>query len=189
MALTALAAQVPDNWQKVTTEDGSLSVSVPGEWLVSDPNDPTFQAEYEKVRANNPEWAKKMSEKPVGAALVVYDMDAISTGKMGVLNVIKSKGNGLTTKMYGDVAKEIAKGLPLKGKLNHKILDLPVGKSLSYWGTLEIAVESGSKRELDLLAYLFLKNEDLYILQFMCDGNDLKTKRETFEKVAKSAKA
>lgn len=185
----ALIAAQPfqDGWSKYTTQEGTLSLSLPPQYLLTNSDDPTAQAEYEKIRQNNPKMAKMMDEKPQNAILSAVNMDEVMTGKVGVVQVMKSPNGGLTHAMYGAVAKEIAKGLTMKGKLEHKIVDLPVGKTLTYWGTMILNTEAG-KQEMDILAYLFLKGEDLYILQFVSEAGGLKANRETWEKIAKSAK-
>jgi hypothetical protein len=182
------ATALQDNWQKFTTKDGKLSIKLPQTWGILDANDPNFQAALRKINELNPKLAKSMDpSKPTNYALQCYDYgDDISDGAMDNMNVVIAKNPGITEKEYGLVGNEILKGIEWDGKGNQKVVSMPQGKMLHYWGTMKFKVDETTTSKADVMGYLMIKGENLYILTFSMGGGQMGKKRENVEKMMKT---
>lgn len=189
-AISSVAFAGQADWSKFTSKEGSLSASAPSSWILGDTENEQFKAAYQKIKENNPKLAESMSSNLSDKyILTLFDLQGAGEGAVvaDCLNIVKQPHGGLTVKMYGDVAKELQKGLPLKGKLENKVIDTANGKTLTYWGTIDVKGPDNVTRSLDLLGVMFLKSENVYIATFVTSGK-LKEKRETWDKIVKSFK-
>ncbi|MBS1714165.1 MAG: hypothetical protein JST30_07485 [Armatimonadetes bacterium] len=190
-ALATTAFTQDKDWTTLTSKDGSFSASFPPAWVLGDSDDPDYRRSVEKFKQDNPKIAAKMSantnDKQI---LLAYDTGNVTPeGWIDVVNVMKQPHGGLTTKMYEDVYREVAKNMQTKGKLDHKVVDGPSGKALTYWGTIVAKVGEAENAELDLYGVLFLKGDHVYIVTFMAKGGELKSKRPVWDKVVKTIKS
>lgn len=189
-SLLAHAVQEKD-WVKVKTKDSAITFMVPPGFMTNDPNDPALKAAYDKIKQDNPKLAKMMSNevKNDEQTLLMYDLnDSPDDGALDNFNVITKKNPGITDKHLGDVGKQIVASLPSVGKAEYKVIDLPFGKAVSYWGTIDMKFPDGSQKKIDLLGYMFLKGDKLHVVSFATGEAQLKEKRKTFEGIVKSAK-
>ncbi|HZH98673.1 MAG TPA: hypothetical protein VEX38_06850 [Fimbriimonadaceae bacterium] len=189
LALTAVAFAVQKDWTKYTSKEGSLSINAPEAWILGDAKDPAFKEQLEKIKQNNPKLATFMNpatdEKVI--AMLFDTSDEIEDGHMDNVQIMKQPHGGLTTKMYGDVAKQMAKMLQIEGKMQHKVIDTAGGKTLTYWYTQPINLPTGQKLDMGVLGAMFLKGENLYIITFGTGGK-LAEKRPVWDEMLKSIK-
>jgi len=177
-------------WIKLSGKGGTFTTMAPEGWVVSDPKDPTFTSSVEKFKESNPKIAEQMSEKADDdSILMAFDTTSITKeGMIDVLYVLKDAKSQLTPEMYPDVVEELAKGEQIKGKLESKILDFPVGKTLTYWYTMTVKVEGKGDTEMDQYGLMFVHDGDLYVASFVGQAGSLAKKKPVWEKIAKSFK-
>lgn len=189
-ALTLLATAVgQSDWTAITSKDGFLTLSFPAGWAAIDQDAATFEKTMEELRKNNPKMAKMLeSGNTKDMALQVYDLNDDPSDGADNMNVKIAKNPGVTEKDLGAVGKAILDQLPLKGKKESKIVNMPQGKTLTYWGDMDAKLESGQVLEVQIMGYLYLKADKMVILTFSTSNKKLPKLRETFDKIVKTAK-
>lgn len=189
IALAAVAMAGQDDWQILTTKEGSLTLSAPPTWIISDLNDPKAREAYERFKKDNPKMAAQMAQEPNTDKYIIALLDTGTGGEiMDAFNLIRQKHGGLTDKQFGLVVDQIAKSVPVKGKVERKSVTLPVGKAMMYWYTMAPKMPDGSVKELDSMGVLFLSREDVYIGTFVGPAGAVKARMPVWEKMVKSFK-
>jgi hypothetical protein len=180
------------DWIKTKSKEGSVTLQTPPTWYVADDSDPEYIKRVEEVRKNNPKLGAMMSGGgSTDKNQILRMMDGADDGTDGYLdnfNLVKRPAGGLTEKYFKEVGDEILKQMPFRKKGEYKIIDTPLGKALSYWGTMDIALADKSKLGVDLLGYMLVKNDNLYVFSFGASEGNMKNRKETYEKILKSAK-
>ena len=190
LVLAANANQKPDKidtskWQSFSSKNGEYKIKTPDGWAIADPNDESFKQGIEKVKKDNP---NVLNFIPAGVDqydLFLLDFSNVGGSGISNFNLKILKDSGLTAKMYPDLAKEIIKQAKLK-KSGWKLLDLPCGKSITYWGVLELVVGEGKKMEMNTLGYVTVKANMCYISSMVTSGDMDKVQRPVFEAMAQS---
>ncbi|MBX3120240.1 MAG: hypothetical protein KF784_14335 [Fimbriimonadaceae bacterium] len=190
--LTAAAAAQVDtkNWTRFSTKDGSLSLMLPQGWGMADANDPKLKETMAKLTKENPKLVAMMKQNEGNSdiQLMSYDFsDGNLEDGMDNMNVIVKANPGITEKDYNDVGKEVLGQIPFTGKSEMKIVNLPVGKTLTYWGTMELSMD-GSKLSMDILGAFFVKGDKMYIITLTVGKDGLKNQREKLDQILKTIK-
>jgi hypothetical protein len=119
----------------------------------------------------------------------MYDKnDSPDDGLMNSLNIIKKNVPGISPKVYGEIQKQMSSALSFKGKPEFKTIDLPVGKTLRYYGTMALKQSDTEEVVMEVAGYMFCKGDSFYVLTLSAGEGQLKGKKETYEKIAKSIK-
>lgn len=191
LAATVVAVVAQDNLMPVTTKDGAVTFQMPSTWILGDVNDPTYKANYEKIKQNNPALAASMDNQANDENMQLYMLDGADSQDDGFwdnLNVKAQVIPGMSPKLYKDVADVMLKQMPFKGKGEYKIVDMPHGKTLTYWGTIKVVTPDKREIGMDMKGYIFSKGDKMYVLTFATGENQLKQKGEGWDKIVKSAK-
>lgn len=178
------------DWVKATTKDGSLTLMAPAGWMVADTKDPAYIKRRDEVLAKNPNLGSQVKPGEDDSQVLMM-MDMNDTGEDGYINnvnIVKKANPGITDKDYKAVGDAIMQQLPLKGKGKYEVITLPLGKALTYSGALKIATPDRGEVVMDALGYLFVKGDSFYVVTFGTNEGNMKTMRETYEKIAKSMK-
>lgn len=186
---TAGAVLAVQNWIKTKSKEGSVTVSTPPNWFVADDSDPAYKARVADLKKNNPKLAASMSGSG-DQNQILRMMDGGDKGADGYIdnfNIVKKPAGGLTDAYFPQVGAEILKMMPFKTKGEYKVLQLSNGKALSYWGTMDIKTADGGKVGVDLLGFMFVKNDNLFVYSFGTHEGNMKTKKAEYEKIVKSA--
>lgn len=191
IAVAAAAFQVDTkDWSRFVTKEGSLSVMLPKNWNVADPNDPQLKQTMEKLKRDNPNMAAMFANNQSNQSiqLMAYNFaDTNLADGMENMNVIVQPNPGVTEKMYDDVGKEILSQMSFKGKSERKIVNLPVGKVLTYWGTMEVKLE-GTSLEMDVLGAFFVKGDKMFVVTVALGKDGLKKQRPMVDQIMKTIK-
>lgn len=182
------------DWVKTKSKEGSVTVQAPSTWYVADENDPEFKTRMEEVRKNNPELAAIM-KGPAQEGQILRMLDGEDDGLDGYIDnftIVKNVAGGLTDKMFKEVGTEILKQMPFRKeggkKGEYKIIDTPNGKALTYWGVMDVTLPDKSSVGVDLLGYMLVKNDNLYVFTFGTKEGSLKERRKDYEKILTTAK-
>lgn len=178
----SLVALVQEGWSKMTSKGGEVSLMVPQGWGLFDESDPLYRSAGDEIRKNNPGLSQQASSDQT--ALFVANYEAMGMENM---NVVIQKGTSLPEAMYGQIAPVLEQQLPLKGKLESKVGDYPVGKALRYSGVIEVKTdESGGVVEVGVTGYMLSKNNNLYVVTFSAPAETAKSNRDLYEKMFKT---
>jgi hypothetical protein len=188
MAILASAIGQSD-WVPITTKDGFLTLKFPAGWAAVDSDSAQYRKTLEDLRKNNPGLAKALEgADQKDLALQVYDLNDDPTDGSDNMNVKVAKNPGITDKDLGEVGKVMIKDIPFKGKKEYKVIDMPFGKTLTYWGDMDAKLEDGRTLNIQILGYLYLKADKFVVCTFTTSNGKLPKLKEVFEKVMKSAK-
>ena len=189
IAATVVTARQTD-WVKTTTKDGSLTLQAPAGWMVADTKDPEYIKRRDDILSKNPKLSGQTKPgEDDSQILMMMDMnDSPDDGYLNNVNVVKKPNPGLSAKDYKAVGDAIMQQLPLKGKGKYEVIDLPLGKALTYSGALKIATADRGEVVMDALGYLFIKGDVFYVVTFGTHEGNMKNVRATYEKIAKSIK-
>ena len=186
--LVAYAAQQIDtkNWQTFSSKEGSFKIKTPQGWGVADPEDPATKEALEKIKKNNPKMSAMFENTDKsGYDLYLYDFSGDASQGLSNLNLKTLKDSGLTQAMYPDVAKEIVKGANMTNA-GWKVVTMPMGKTLTYWGSLSVALGEGAKMDFKVYGYLVVKGNMCYICTMTTTPQKDKEQKPIFEEMAKS---
>ena len=188
--IAASANQKPEKidtskWSSFASKAGDYKIKAPEGWAIGDPNDPAYKEGIEKVRKENPKLLPAASANLDQNELMLIDFSNI--GGVGISNFILKtmKDTGLTTKMYPDVAKAVISQAKLQ-KSGWKLVDLPAGKSVNYWGITTIQLGEGKSIDIFTNGYMTIKSNRTYISTFTTTGDMEKAQRPNFEAMAQS---
>lgn len=183
------AAIAQSDWTPITTKDGFLTLRFPAGWISADQDSETFKKTIEDLKKNNPKMAKMLETADnKSMALNAYDMNDDPSDGSDNMNVKVEKNPGLTEKQLGEVGKVLMQQIPFKSKKDYKVVDMPVGKTLSYWGDMEAKLEGGQVLNMQILGYIYLKSDKMVVVTFTTSGTKMEKLRPIFEKIFKSAK-
>jgi hypothetical protein len=184
-AFAQQSAVVTTDWKPFVTKDGKFSINAPKGWGNADPNDASSKAAVEKIKANNPKMAK-MYDAPANK-FDLYLFDYASDASKGLNNIVVTtiKDSGLTPDLYPDVATEVFKQTGMKNP-GSKVIDLPAGKTLSYWGELPVAMGEGVTINFKVFGYMVIKGNSTYICTMTTLLEREKTQKPIFDAMAKS---
>lgn len=177
------------DWTAITSRDGSFTMSAPSGWMVADEKDPAYIKRFEEITKANPNIKStfKKSENNDQILLLFNMNDTGEDGYVDNLNVIKKPHGGLTASMFPEVGKAIteqAKG----SKVVWKVIESPNGKTLEYTMSMKLAVPDSGEISMDVLGYMLLKGDNMFIVTFGTKQGELKDKKATYEKMMKSIK-
>jgi hypothetical protein len=177
------------DWTAITSKDGFLTLKFPAGWTAVDQDSAAFQKTIEELRKNNPNMVK-MLEGTDGKdmALQVFDLNDDPSDGADNMNLKIAKNPGITDKDLGEVGKAILAQMPFKGKKESKIVNMPQGKTLTYWGDMETKLEGGQVLNIQVMGYLYLKADKMLIITFSTSNGKMAKLRETFDKIVKTAK-
>ncbi len=188
-ASLALAAQEgaisTRDWKAFSTKDAKFTVKAPKGWGNSDPNDASSKEAMEVIKKNNPNMAKMFENQDNQFALYMYDFSGDATKGLNNLNLKILKDSGLTQAMYPDVAAQVLEMTKLK-KSGWKVVDLPAGKTLSYWGELTVALGDNAKMDFKIYGYLTVKDNLTYICTMTTTPEQDKAQKPIFDAMAKT---
>ena len=191
IAVTSLAFAVQRtavntaDWKSFSTKDGKFTIKAPKTWGSADPNDATSKEAMEKIKANNPKMAKMFDNDDNKFDLYMFDFSGDASKGLSNLNLKTLKDSGLTPSLYPDVAGEVVKQTNMKNS-GWKVIDLPAGKTLNYWGDLSLALGEGQSITLKTEGYLTVKENIAYICTMTTTPAQEKTVKPIFEAMAKS---
>lgn len=161
-------------------------MKAPEGWSIADPNDPAYKESVEKIKANNPKMANMFDSNNTNQfEIYLFDFGTATTKGVNNFNMKSMKDTGLTVKMYPDVAKEIIKQTNMT-KTGYKVIDMPAGKTLSYWGSLKIALGDGNFFDVNSYGYMTIKGNMVYIYTFTTTPDADKVQKPIIEAMAKS---
>ncbi|MEQ1935958.1 MAG: hypothetical protein ABL962_19050 [Fimbriimonadaceae bacterium] len=172
-AVTVLSLQKIDTskWQTFKGKSGSYAIKCPEGWGLADPTDPAMIKARDEMLARNPALAKAVKNPTNDYDLMLIDYSSDPGKTVRNMNVKYAKDSGLTTKMYPDLAKQILGQLTLK-KSGWKVIKLPSGESLTYWGQMTVEAAEGVSFETLITGYITVKGRNLYISTFTGTGAD-----------------
>ena len=177
------------DWTPITSKDGFLTLRFPSGWVAVDQDSEAFKKTIEDLRKNNPNMAKMLETADAkSTALTVFDLNDDPTDGGDNVVVKIDKNPGITDKQLGEVGKSLMKQLPFTGKKEYKVVDMPVGKTLTYSGDLDTKLEGGQSIKMQLLGYIYLKADKLVIVTFTTSNNKMEKVKATYEKIFRSAK-
>ena len=187
-ASLALAAQQTaistKDWKTFATKDAKFSLKAPKGWGTTDPEDPARKAADEKIKKNNPRIAAFAENSPK------YDLFLVDYGDLGLqtsgsVSLISIKASGLTAATYPQIAQGIIDQAKLE-KSGWKEVDLPVGKSVMYWGQLSVVVDEKTKMSVSMIGYVVATDNIVYICTMGTETGQMKAQKPIFEAIAKS---
>ena len=173
------------DWKSFKSKDAKFTIKTPKSWQNSDPNDPASKAAMETIKKNNPNMAKLFENQDNQFELYLLDISGDASKGLNNLNLKVLKDSGLTSAMYGDVAAGILKQTGMKNS-GWKLIELPAGKSMTYWGELAIALGEGQTMNLKVYGYLITKANMTYICTMTTMPDKDKVQKPIFEAMAKS---
>lgn len=171
-------------WASFSSKAGDYKIKAPDGWAIGDANDPVYKDGVEKVRKSNPKLIPAVSALDKSDLMLI---DFTNIAGAGISNfVLKSiKDSGLTTKMYPDVAKAVIDQAKLQ-KSGWKLVDLPGGKSVNYWGILPVAIGDGKSIDIFTFGFMTIKGNLTYISTFTTTGDLEKVQKPIFEAMAQT---
>lgn len=189
-SLAIFAAAIgQSDWTPITTKDGFLTLSFPPGWVAIDQDSAQFKKTIEELRKNNPKMAKMLEGADTNnMALNAYDLHDDPLDGSDNMNVKIEKNPGITDKQLGEVGKALMQQIPFTGKKEYKVVDMPVGKTLTYSGEMDTKLETGQTIKLQILGYLYLKSDKLVVVTFTTSNNKMAKLKPVYEKVFRSAK-
>jgi hypothetical protein len=173
------------DWKSFSTKDGKFTIRAPKTWGSADPNDATSKEAMEKIKANNPKMAKMFDGQENQFDLYLFDFSGDASKGLNNLNLKTLKDSGLTPALYPDVAVEVVKQTNMKNS-GWKVIDLPAGKTLNYWGDLSLALGDGQTITLKTQGYLTVKENIAYICTMTTTPVQEKTEKPIFDAMAKT---
>ena len=188
VATGAFAAEQSINtadWKTFASKDENFSIRAPKSWGKADPNDAVSKDAMERIKANNPKMAKMFDNQDNRFELYMFDFGGDATKGLSNLNLKVLRDSGLTTAMYPDLADAIIKQANLKN-FGHKVIDLPAGKTLSYWGELGVSLGDQQSKDFKVYGYLTVKDNMTYICTMTTTPDQDKTNKPVFDAMAKS---
>ena len=173
------------DWKTFATKDAKFSIKAPKGWGTPDSNDPGMKEAREQFKANNPTLAKLSEGKDNQFELYIIDFGGDPTKGTNNLNLKVLKDSGITPAMYPNIVPQLIDLIKLK-KAGWKVVDLPAGKTLTYWGELTIAL--GDKKTFDISAhgYMTVKDNLTYICTMTTTPEQDKVQKPIFDEMAKS---
>ena len=191
LTLATVAIAGPQNavstkdWKSFVTKDGKFTIKTPKSWQNSDPNDPASKAAMETIKKNNPNMAKLFENQDNQFELYLLDLGGDSVNGLNNVNLKVLKDSGLTIAMYPDVAAGILKQTGMKNS-GWKLLTLPAGKSMTYWGDLAVSLGEGKTMNLKVYGYLITKANMTYICTMTTMPERDKMQKPIFDAMSKS---
>lgn len=177
------------DWIPITTKDGFLTLRFPAGWVAVDQDSETFKKTVEDLRKNNPKMAKLLEGADTKTtALNVFDLNDDPSDGSDNMNVKVDKNPGITEKHLGEVGKSLMQQIPFTGKKEYKVVDMPVGKTLTYSGDIDAKLEGGQTLKMQLLGYLYLKADKLVIMTFTTSNDKMTKVKPIYEKIFRSVK-
>jgi hypothetical protein len=173
------------DWKSFATKDGKFVIKTPKSWQNSDPNDPASKEAMETIKKNNPNMAKLFENQDNQFELYVLDLGGDPQRGLNNMNLKVLKDSGLTTAMYSDVAVGILKQTGMKNS-GWKLIELPAGKSVTYWGELAISMGEQQTMNLKVYGYLITKKNMTYICTMTTTPDKDKVQKPIFDAMAKS---
>jgi hypothetical protein len=176
------------DWTPITTKDGFLTLRFPAGWASLNQDPATLKRTVEDLKKNNPGLVnifQNADDKDV--MLQAYDLNDDPADGADNMNVKVSQNPGITDKDLGAVATEIMKQIPFKGKKEHKIVNMPAGKTLTYWGDMDAKV-ADKTIAMQIVGYMYLKADKIVICTFTTSNGKMAKLKDTFDKIMKTAK-
>ena len=173
------------DWKLFETKDGKFAIKAPKAWGKADPNDPSTKDAMEKIKANNPNLAKMVESQDNQFALYMFDFGGDAAKGLNNMNLKVLADTGMTSAMYPDVASAILKQTGMKNSGN-KVIDLPAGKALTYWGDLPVALGEGKSMDFKVYGFMIVKENMTYICTMTTTPAQDKVEKPIFEAMAKS---
>ena len=183
-------ANLAQTMKTLTGKSGTFSIEVAKDWINIDTNDPIFKESFEMMKQENPKLAQIMNQSQKGE-YEIYAMDSAddpSDGYVSTLNLIIRESGGLTPAMLPAVKDQVLQSIPFKsGTAKAEISKTQFGETLTFFGIMEVQTMFG---KIDIMAhgYLFVKEDQLYVLTFGSKSDEYKKNKPIFEKIFKSAK-
>ncbi len=189
-SLAIFAAAIgQSDWTPITTKDGFLTLRFPPGWAAVDQDSDQFKKTVEDLRKNNPKMAKMLENAETNnMALNAYDLTDDPSDGSDNMNVKIDKNPGITDKQLGEVGKALMTQIPFTGKKEYKVVDMPVGKTLTYSGEMDTKLETGQTIKLHILGYLYLKSDKIVIVTFTTSNDKMGKLKPVYEKIFRSAK-
>jgi hypothetical protein len=172
------------DWKTFATKDGKFSIKAPKGWGTSNPDDPNSKEADEKFKKNNPQIAA-MAEKAPNYDLFLMDIGDPSIINSNNVSVVSAKDSGLTTAMYPQVAQGIIREAKLE-KSGWKELELPSGKSVTYWGQLPVVIDEKTNANVSVIGYVVAKGNTVYICTMATSAAEMKVQKPIYEAMAKT---
>jgi hypothetical protein len=173
------------DWKSFATKDGKFTIKTPKSWQNSDPNNPASKAAMETIKKNNPKMAKLFENQDNQFELYLLDIGGDSSKGLNNVNLKVLKDSGLTAAMYPEVAAGILKQTGMKNS-GWKLLTLPAGKSMTYWGDLAVSLGEGHTMNLKVYGYLITKANMSYICTMTTMPERDKVQKPIFEAMAQT---
>ncbi len=178
------------DWKTTPSREGSITVSLPPTWVVSDPGNAETARRLEEFKTSNPRLGQLMDPKANERQILLALDPSASAGRIDSLNILKNPSAGLSPDMYGLVADALKSslGTNMVGEFHSAQIDLPVGKSFKYWMTMRAKV-GASETTLDLYNVMFVKGDLLYVVTFATEAGQLAKRRDQWDKIIASLRA
>lgn len=158
-------ASLPANWATAKSNDGKVTLGLPKEWLVSNPEDPNFKKAMADLGKDNPNLPSMVNQKYYFMALSTKPKDNFSDN----VNIIKSQAK-MDIPMTEDSAKQLAAQMktmmPGAAAPEVKLVQLPVGSAFRYQTNMKFNTGKNSTFETYLVGYLLFKDHQQYVVTF-----------------------
>lgn len=188
--LTLLATAVgQSDWTSISSKDNFLTMQFPPGWTAINQDQATFEQTIEQLQKNNPKMANLLTKSAnKDLALQVFDLNDDPTDGGDNMSVQITKNPGITDKDLGAMGKPLLEQMKLQGKKEAKVVNLPFGKALNYFGDLPLKMDGGLTLNMQIFGYLYLKGDKMIVVTFATTNGKLEKLRPTFEKIVKSTK-
>lgn len=182
-SLPALLLAQTQDWVQVSTRNSDVQLKLPPSYLVVE-NSPDFQKRLEELKKNNPDLAKRMGD----STNTVYDLTATDTAAAtgDNMNVRITPSGGVQVSQYRLLGREILKNAPFNGKGKQEEINLPIGKTLHYFGDAKIKQPDGTDIEMYVSGYACIKGDKLYLFTFIAKSEAGKELQKKIDLVMKS---
>jgi hypothetical protein len=191
LALTTLAfaghqtAVSTKTWKSFSTKDGKFTIKAPKSWGINDPNDAVSKQAIEVIKKHNPKLAAIYDDNDNQYAMKLFELGGASSKGVNNFNLKTIPDTELTPNLYPEVGAAILKETGMT-KTGQKVLDLPNGKTLCYWGEMAVKLSPTETLNLKLYGYLMAKGKTVYICTMTTTPDQDKTQKPIYEAMAKS---
>ncbi len=185
---TAAAEELPEGWQRKTTDQ--LSIALPPEWRTLELGGEDAQTLFDELQKTNPDLAGVIGGPKALESAVLWTFGPLQIDFVDNMNIRRSPW-GLAGRLYDlDDAVEVL--LPQYEKMGMKvsstdtglrIFDLPTAR-VSY--TMQVKGASGEPLEVRGRQYLLAAERDLWVISYSTTSEREETMAEVFERSVQS---
>ena len=156
---------LPDGWYHTSSNDRSFTIALPGDWVVTDSNDPEMQKLVEELIDKNSAYPQNVT---TDYHFMAFDSE-VKNDFVDNLNVIKQDVAQTLpfNEATGEALKaELVKNIPGAKDFDIEIVDIPHGKAYRYTANTDFEGPGGSRIKMFLTGYITFDNTTMYVLTF-----------------------